>query len=254
MKFTKIFLIATSLIWTILNFFQVITSPTVVNLTSFMGIIPVVSALYSEVDLIYIYFNKARAYFFLKTVSFTPKSSRFIVNNITVDELEQQIYEIIKAESYTFDSSTILKTHEDFYLEIESINGLKNKLTLNLHSENDIQRLTIKADYQIAYRDVKEQWYAFLKLRNELFSHCSIARNTTERFDVTINTDKQKKFNPFYRLTVRHVGKKEDKKFSLEFKDKNLLVKTNNNKIYGTSNNYKDIEKLIKEYVALSRI
>ena len=53
---------------------------------------------------------------------------------------------------------------------------------------------------------------------------------------------------------MRHVGKKEDKKFSLEFKDKNLLVKTNNNKIYGTSNNYKDIEKLIKEYVALSRI
>lgn len=127
-------------------------------------------------------------------------------------------------------------------------------MTLNLHSENDIQRLTIKADYQIAYRDVKEQWYAFLKLRNELFSHYSIARNTTDRFDVTINTDKQKKFNPFYRLTVRHVGKKEDKKFSLEFKDKNLLVKTNNNKIYGTSNNYKDIEKLIKEYVALSRI
>ena len=121
MKFTKIFLIATSLIWTILNFFQVITSPTVVNLTSFMGIIPVVSALYSEVDLIYIYFNKARAYFFLKTVSFTPKSSRFIVNNITVDELEQQIYEIIKAESYTFDSSTILKTHEDFYLDESSI-------------------------------------------------------------------------------------------------------------------------------------
>lgn len=64
MKFTKIFLIATSLIWTILNFFQVITSPTAVNLTSFVGIIPVVSALYSEVDLIYIYFNKARAYFF----------------------------------------------------------------------------------------------------------------------------------------------------------------------------------------------
>lgn len=114
--------------------------------------------------------------------------------------------------------------------------------------------MIFKADYQLAYRDVKNQWDSFLSLRNNLFSIYSREESSKERFDVTIKTDKHRKYNPFYRMTVRHLGKKEVKKFDLQFKDNDLSVKTTLNKIYGTSNNHQDIEKLIKEYIPLSRL
>ncbi|GAD41510.1 hypothetical protein Javan59_0058 [Streptococcus phage Javan59] len=254
MKITKIVLIIISLIWTLVNLYQAIHSPTVVNLTSFMGIVPIIAALYSEIDWLYINWNKFRAYLFLKTVSFTPKSSKFLKQNITLNQLEKQIRTELKMKNYSINEATFRKTHEDIYMDIESTRGIKNKLSVSLHPENNGQRLIFKADYQLAYRDVKKQWDSFLLLRDNLFSNYSREESSKERFDITIKTDKHRKYNPFYRLTVRHIGKKEIKKFDLQFKDNALLVKTTINKIYGTSNNHQDIEKLIKEYIPLSRL
>ena len=234
MKITKIVLIIISLIWTLVNLYQAIHSPTVVNLTSFMGVVPIIAALYSEIDWLYINWNKFRA--------------------ITLNQLEKQIRSVLKANDYSINEATFRKTHEDIYIDIESTKGIKNKLSISLHPESNGQRLIFKADYQLAYRDVKKQWDSFLLLRNDLFSIYSREESSKERFDITINTDKHRKYNPFYRLTVRHLGKKEVKKFNLQFKDNALSVTTTINQIYGTSNNHQDIEKLIKEYIPLSRL
>ena len=241
MKKIKIILIITSLIWTLANFYQALLSPTVINLTSFIGIVPIIAALYSEIDWLYIHWNKFRAYLFLKTVSFTPKSSKFLKETITLNQLEKQTRSILKENDYSINEATFSKTHEDIYIDIESTRGIRNKLSISLHPESNGQRLIFKADYQLAYRDVKKQWDSFLSLRDNLF-------------DVTIKTDKHREYNPFYRMTVRHLGKKEVKKFDLQFKDNDLSVKTTLNKIYGTSINRQDIEKLIKEYIPLSRL
>ena len=86
------------------------------------------------------------------------------------------------------------------------------------------------------------------------FHNLQKRRIVKERYDVTIQTTNEKNYNPFYRLTVKHVGRSEIKNFDLKFTDNNLTVTTNMNKIYGTSSNYQDIERLIKEYVPLSRL
>ena len=74
MKITKIILLGISLVWTIVNFFKAVASPDVVNITNFVGVIPIIAGLYSEIDWIYINCNKLKAYFLLKTVNFTVKS------------------------------------------------------------------------------------------------------------------------------------------------------------------------------------
>ncbi|HET5664213.1 TPA: hypothetical protein ACL8T8_000911 [Streptococcus pneumoniae] len=250
----KITLIFTSLAWTFVNLYQALQSPTVINLTSFVGIVPIIAALYSEIDWLYIHWNKFRAYIFLKTVSFTPKSSKFLKETITLNQLEKQIRSVLKENDYSINEATFSKTHEDIYIDIESTRGIRNKLSISLHPESNGQRLIFKADYQLAYRDVKKQWDSFLSLRDNLFSIYSREESSKERFDVIIKTDKHRKYNPFYRMTVRHLGKKEVKKFDLQFKDNDLSVKTTLNKIYGTSNNRQDIEKLINEYIPLSRL
>lgn len=253
MKITKIILLGISLVWTIFNFFKAVTSPDVVNITNFVGVIPIIAGLYSEIDWIYINFNKLKAYFLLKTVNFTVKSSRYIMGNTKILEVEKVIRKILKDSSYKIDEASFRKTHEDLYFYITSQNNIHSKLTINLHPESQGNRLTIKTNYQVAYKDVTKQWKHFIELRNGLFSSFSIKYNTKERYDITIETDTMRKYNPFYRLTVRHVGKTSIKDFNLKFKDEALSVTTNMNKIYATSDKCDDIEKVLNDYVPLSR-
>lgn len=254
MKYAKIFLIVISAVWTIINLYKAITSPNVVNLTSFLGIIPIFSALYSEIDWIYISCNKIKAYFFLKTVKFTPKSSRYIDDGISITKLEKSIRKLLKDYSYKINEAFIKITDEDLYIPVISVEGLNVKLTINIHQESSGWRLTLKSEYQIAYRDVSKCWNAFLKIRDELFSESAKTSNSKDRYDVTINTDNSKKYNPFYRLTIKNVGKPKVQSFNLKFTDENLSITTNMHKIYGSSKYRQDIEKMIKDYVPLSKI
>ncbi|MEY8435053.1 hypothetical protein AALA56_04335 [Streptococcus hyointestinalis] len=252
MKYTKIILIVISLIWTSIHIYSAITSPNVVNFTSFLGIIPIIAGLYSEIDWIYINWNKLRAYLFLKTVSFAPKSYKYIDDSIEFSDLESLVRSSLDTNDYMVEEAYVKRTEEDLYMRI-SKDGLKSDLTLNFHKKADGWLLIFKIDYQLAYRDVNKFWKSFISIRNELFSQFAKMPNSKERYDVTIQTTKEKNYNPFYRLTVKHIGKSEIKSFNLKFTDNKLTVTTNMNKIHGTSSNYQDIEKLIKEYIPLSR-
>lgn len=253
MKVFKIILIIISLIWTIMNFIAAVTSPTVVNLTSFIAIIPIITGLYSEIDWLYINWNKIRAYLFLKTVSFTLKSSRYISQEETIESLECHTRNCLKKNKYSIKEAFVQRTHEDLYFDVIN-NGFCSKLRVNIHNDSTGTRLTIKMEYQSAYRDVSQFWKEFLLVRNDFFAQFSILQDTKERYDVTINTTEAKEYSPFYRLTVKHVGKYKINKFNLKFSDDKLRIETSMNKIYGSSENYQDIEKMIKEYIPISRL
>lgn len=136
MKYTKIILIVISLIWTSINFYSVVTSPNVVNLTCFLGIVPIISSLYSEIDWIYINWNKLRAYLFLKTVSFAPKSSRYVEDNIKFSDLESLVRTSLTANNYMIEEAYVKRTEEDLYMRILK-DGLKSDLTVNFHKKLD---------------------------------------------------------------------------------------------------------------------
>ncbi|MEY8462467.1 hypothetical protein [Streptococcus merionis] len=254
MKPFKIFLIFTSIVWTVYNLVNAITSTQSVNLVNFLGIVPVVTSLYTEIDWLYIQWNKLRAYFFLKTVNFTAKSYKYTLEDKSISELESCIRELLSIHKYNVQEAFIKKTHEELFFPIESNSGVSNSLVISTKEASEGKIITIKCEYQIAYRDVALFWKSFLRIRNDFFAKFAQAENSKERYDVTIKTDKNKKYSPFYRLTVKHVGKVKVEKFDLKFSDGDLKVITNLNKIYGTSNNYQDIEKLIKEYIPLSKL
>ncbi|MEG3265786.1 hypothetical protein [Streptococcus suis] len=255
MKLFKIVLIVTSLVWTCYNFWIAINSSGSVNLVNFVTIIPIITALYTEIDWIYIHSNKIRAYFLLKTVKFTAKSYKYIDEETSIAELENSIREeLLSNHKYKIDEAHIKRTHEDLYFTVESESGVSNSLVISTKQDSRGQCVTIKCEYQIAYRDVATSWKSFLSVRNNFFAKFAQAENSKERFDVTITTDKNKKYSPFYRLTVKHIGKVKIEKFDLTFRDSKLKVVTNLNKIYGTSDNFQDIEKLIKEYIPLSKL
>lgn len=254
MKLMKVILLLISVIWTVFNFIKVISSPDVVNLTNFIAIVPIVTGLYSEIDWIYVNWNKLRAYFLLKTVSFIPKSSKNINVRVKIQDIDSKIRQVLKENSYEIIESAFKSSHENLEYDIVSKNGIKSKINFDC-SAKDIDRslIVLKQDFQVSYRDVKKEWKEFLILRDELFSFFPKNDGDDERYDVSIITDKSKQYNPFYRLTIRHIGKKKIEKFELKFTDDDLSIKTNLNKIYGTSKKRDSIEKLILEYVPLSR-
>ena len=254
MKPFKIILIITSLVWTAFNFWTVVNSSGAVNIVNFIGVVPIITALYTEIDWIYIHWNKLRAYFFLKTVSFTAKSYKHIEENKSITELEDCIRELLSLHKYKVDEAFIKRTHEDLYFTTESESGVRNVLVINARQDTRGQCITIKCDYQVAYRDVAIFWKSFLRLRNDFFAQFAQTKKSKERYDVTIKTDRTKKYSPFYRLTIKHIGKVKIERFNLTFRDGSLEVATNLNKIYGSSDNYQDIEKLIKEYIPLSKL
>ena len=144
-----------------MNFIAAVTSPTVVNLTSFIAIIPIITGLYSEIDWLYINWNKIRAYLFLKTVSFTLKSSRYISQEETIESLECHTRNCLKKNKYSIKEAFVQRTHEDLYFDVIN-NGFCSKLRVNIHNDSTGTRLTIKMEYQSAYRDVSQFWKEFL--------------------------------------------------------------------------------------------
>lgn len=105
----------------------------------------------------------------------------------------------------------------------------------------------------VTLRDVNKTWKEFCQLQESLFNNFARSSKSKPRYDVTIKTN-TKNFNPFYRLTVRRLGKAEVQNFTLKFTDGPLTVTTSQHKIYASSGQRQDIDKLIKNYVPLSKI
>lgn len=253
MKKIKIIFLVISLIWTIFNFVMAFYSP-VSDFTKFLNIIPILIAIYYEIDIIYIFWNKILAYFFLKTIVFKATSHRHISNEVSILDIEQHITRCLVNKKYTFKQKWGFERTDDFLImTVSDPSGIKTTIKMMLQQVNDHQLISFTIDNQVAYRSVRHQWDEFRSLSDDFFSNFAKVSNTNDRYDVAISTDKMKKYNPFYRLTVRHLGKTEIQKFDLKFKDKNLEVTTTMNKIYGTSSDIHDIERLIKEYIPLSQ-
>ncbi|MGF2030209.1 hypothetical protein ACQUFH_11910 [Lactococcus lactis] len=254
MKITNIVLALVSLVLTIMNVVLSMRDGKIIDLTSLVTLAPMIFTLYSELDWFYIKINKIRAYFEANTVLFSPKFQYDTDMEITLQDLEKNFRNILSRTEHTINESrSIPNTHEDLYFKVKSYQGRIFDATINLHQNGDLKKIILKFEYQISYRDVQNSWNEFDRIRNDFFANYSMSNSSDQRYEVIIQTD-QTKFNPFYRLTVRHIGAKQIERFSLDFTDGDLRVKSTLHQIYGVSRNSESIKKMINEYVPLSKI
>lgn len=255
MKIFKIVLIITSILWTVYNFIVATLDHQVINLVGLTAIVPVITALYSEIDWVYIKVNKFLALFSAKTVSFSPKFQYATCDVKDTVAINSQIRGILKDNGYNvIDKHQLPITDENIYLRIQSPRGLKADLSLTASpSENETIQLIMKLDYQVSYRDVSKCWEEFTKIKEELFATYAKVANSALRYDVTVATGNTR-FNPFYRLTIRRLGKKVIDNFSLSFREENLKIETSLHQIYASSPDQAKIKKVIDEYVPLTKV
>lgn len=255
MKKTIIFLALASLIWTFVTLIKDIFDGGGVNFVEFVSVIPAIVVLYSEIDWIYIKWNKLRAYFSANTISFSPKYQFVAESNTTILDVNSYFKEVLSKLNYkSIDKKSRKNTHQDLFYVVRSENGIEANIEIKI-SPKDYDKIGIilKFDYQISYRDAKEKWEEFEKIRNMMFAKYSIAEGEKQRYEVSIQTSKTA-FNPFYRLTVRHLGGDKIDKFNLTFRDGDLKITSTLHQIYGVSENPESIKKMINEYIPLSKI
>lgn len=253
-KFLKVLLIFISVIWTFWSIANAFLNSGVMNLLSLSSLIPVFAALYSEVDWIYIQVNKIRSYFSAKTVSFTPKFQYAVENTVLADHVKNYLDESLKMLRQRINTKRQQKYSEELIqYNVITETGLSYELDLSVQNQEELTVLILKVHYQVSYRDVNKTWKEFCQLQESLFNNFARSSKSKPRYDVTIKTN-TKNFNPFYRLTVRRLGKAEVQNFTLKFTDGPLTVTTSQHKIYASSGQRQDIDKLIKNYVPLSKI
>lgn len=254
-KVWKVTLALLSLGWTIYNIICMVKKGEVINLNVLLGIVPVITVLYTEIDFIYIMFNKTRAYFSASTISFSTKFQYITISNDNLQEIEGNFRKVIRELGLTFNESKAPRnTNETLYFRINSLKGIEfDAIVTRQKIDDEDIRLILKFEYQISYRDVKAKWNEFEKIRNNFFATYAMKQGTKQRYDLTIKTS-QTKFNPFYRLTVRHLGSTNVENFILKFSDESTQITTSPQKIHATSPNPESMNKVIKEYVPLSKI
>ncbi|QMU86679.1 MULTISPECIES: hypothetical protein [Latilactobacillus] len=254
MKAIKVTLVLISLVWTGWNVMTAILSKTVVNLLSLTALVPILTALYTEVDWIYIKINKFLAFHSANTVSLEPRFSRISNSTRSLEEIDQKIRSILQNENIkVYDKRSAPNNHENLYYTVLDENQLKFNLNLSKEPCKEGERISLKGEYQVSYRDVDKTWKEFVKLKSIIFNTFSNKEDEIPRADIMIRTN-DVKFNPFYRLTVRHLDNKKIERFNLKFSEGDLEVTTSLHQIYATSKDEADIEKVISEYVPLSKI
>lgn len=255
MKKTIIFLAFASIMWTIITVGKDFLDGGAVNFVDLVNIIPAVVVLYSEVDFIYISWNKLRAWFSANTISFSPKYQFIAEGNITILEIQSYFEEVLSQLNYkSIEKKSRENTDYDLYFVVKSKNGIKSNVEIKISSDDyEKTRIILKFDCQISYRDAKTKWEEFEKIRNFMFAKYSIIEGGKQRYEIVIQTSKTA-FNPFYRLTVRHLGGERIDKFNLTFTDGDLQITSTLHQIYGVSENPESIKKMINEYIPLSKI
>lgn len=253
-KFFKVLLILVSVIWTSWSVANAFLNSGVMNLLPLASLIPVFAALYSEVDWIYIQANKVRSYFSAKTVSFTPKFQYAVESAVSIDQVKNDLDDSLKMLRQRVNTKRQQRHSEELIqYDVITETGLSYDLDLTVQNQEELTVLVLKVYYQVSYRDVNKTWKEFCQLQESLFNNFARSSKSKPRYDVTIKTN-TKNFNPFYRLTVRRLGKAEVQNFALKFTDGQLTVTTSEHKIYGSSGQRQDIDKLVKNYVPLSKI
>ncbi|MCT3057282.1 hypothetical protein EFN29_07480 [Leuconostoc citreum] len=203
----------------------------------------------------FIKINKVRAWFSQKTVSFTVKHQIIVDNFDDIESLDSKIQTIFKKSELVIDETKSPNPSEEtMYYQVINKNKLSFFISVAASRESDeLTNLILKIEYQIAYRDVKQKWEDFLMLQQKIFNLYSCDVHEKPRFEVWIKTGNTQ-FNPFYRLTIRHLTNVRIDNFKLTYSDDNLKVTSTLHQIYAKSDSYIAIKKMIDEYVPLSNV
>lgn len=211
--------------------------------------------IYNNWDDAFILINKLFAWFKGDTVSWKGSFKFFTNTEFEFRDLVKEFTNDLK-NYLTGAKITNLDIHESnatFRLEYL---GYERNIDLFLDKRIDYSQLRLKYSSTTSYKDSKKEHVNFLNLI-EIFSKKFVfypnpnTKRTNPLYSVEIIFSK---FNPFYRLTIKHLGTPENISFALKFKENGADVHIYNKKLEIHTEEKDTMAKILNDYVALSSI
>ncbi|CZR03702.1 hypothetical protein [Trichococcus collinsii] len=214
-----------------------------------------VQFIYNNWDVAFILWHKILAWFQGETVSWTG-SCKFLTN--TDFDFRVMVKEFTSDLKNSFKGSKITKLviHENNASFGFDYLGYERNIDLFLDIRTDYKQLRLKYSSTSSYNDSKKEHVNFLSFI-EIFSKKFVfypnpnTKRTNPLYSVEIIFSK---FNPFYRLTIKHLGKPESIKFELKFQEEDAQIHIYNKKLEIHTEGKDTLAKILKDYIALSSI
>lgn len=245
-----------SLIVTICNLIYAFLNNVFVNYLQIASIVPIFTVIYSESASVYKIFNQIIASLFGKTIGFESEYTFF-----TDEDIEENYFDLVQnyleTQKYKLKGNTIKKLDDDkdVIFSAEDKSGVKSDYLLNKTYDTDAMamRVTLSVSIQLSYKDLKKAWTNYRSLLSGAFSHISKIQNK-QHYSLSIFASTTTSFKPFYRLIVKNIDPKNIDLFVLKYKDNEMKITTTSNKIYATSKNIDDMNRIIAELIPLTHL
>lgn len=213
--------------------------------------------LLNQSSLVFMSWQRIKIYFKGDTVAWRGTYKFFIKddysfkenNHIFIDKLKEEGEVKIKNE----------QEGQGYYKFILEKDGYDKQININcdLGFEGYYQ-VKISASSSAAYKDSKLEFGKYLELVEKYVSPYSKINvkepiKLKEIYSVVIEF---RKYNPFYRIMVKHIEENKDTKlsFNLSFKEGNSRISIKNKSLEINSPEKKDIENILNKYIPISNI
>ncbi|MCG0611505.1 hypothetical protein [Lactiplantibacillus plantarum] len=244
-------LISLTSIMTVINIYNAVANNIVINWMSLTSLAPVIIAMYSEFDWIYVTWNKLRSWAKNNTVAFSSSFFVYTDEQKSYAELQQRVSNAMKTCKFTFQQGVSREITSNYYRTgLKTCNGLNFDLSISIDPCEELNVINVKLDYQISSRTVKNSWSDFKKFRDEFINGLATQK---KRYDIVIDM-KETGLNPFYRLTLKPIKAKHLDDVCLKFNENGLNVEITKNRIAASAQDPDLIDKIIKQYIPLTSV
>ncbi|KRK54242.1 hypothetical protein FD42_GL001151 [Lentilactobacillus hilgardii DSM 20176 = ATCC 8290] len=214
---------------------------------------------YNHWKFLFVYWRKFCACLWGDTVSWTGKYVFYLDAEQDFVQLAKEFRKkVLNQTDVTCEDGKIQKDSANFTFNFK---GLQNKIKIERSSANDYDEIVLKYSSSTSYRDSKKQVENFQKIIKKLsaaspqqidLSKFRDSQGLKERLSVTIS---MRKYNPFYRLTLRHFdGDEGILKWNMVLTEDDLKVEIKKHMLRATSSNEEKIIDVLKNYIALSTV
>jgi len=216
---------------------------------------------YNHWKFLFVFWRKVCANFWGDTVSWTGKYILYFKPNQDFTKIMKTFKSGIVEES-SFECLPHSEIQDDSAVFKLKKGGLKSSVNIYRNTANDYDKVLLEYTSSTSYRDSKKQVEAFRQLIKKLSdvtpqqANLSVfpdLRGLKSLLSVEIS---MAKYNPFYRLTLRHFDDEEESiKWNMVLKQKNgLKVEVKEHVLKVTSPNVEDVLVVLKNYIALSTV
>lgn len=215
-------------------------------------IVSYVQFLYNQSNDVFIIWNKYVLSFFRHSTSAWSATHRYYLKEFNIDTEFDNLLDSLKSAGWRIEK----RSCNNGKIEVTaSLNGLKRTFEIYETEKSDCIQVKFSYETSINTRQANAEWKNFKRVISEFEEGLPLLREIPqEERAIYVISIKLNKYNPFYRLAIRHLDKPKKVNFKLSFVENGVNVEIEPHTIKAISNSIESIEKVLNDYIVMSRL